>query len=82
MNRIPTNNPVTALMTAMQRGADPRALISQMAQQTPQAQIVMQMMQGKSGRDLEQLVRNVAKTRGVDLEGMARSMGLQIPGGR
>ena len=37
-----------------------------------------QLTQGKSRRELEQVARNLAQTKGVDLNQFARQNGLQI----
>lgn len=72
----PMNNPVLALVQAMQRGGNPVALIQQMAQQNPQAAQAVRMMQGKSPQQLQQMAQNMARERGVDLNQMLRDLGI------
>lgn len=72
----PMNNPVLALVQAMQRGGNPLALIQQMAQQNPQAAQAVRMMQGKSPQQLQQMAQNMARERGVDLNQMLRDLGI------
>ena len=72
----PMNNPVMALVQAMQQGRNPMALMQAMAQQNPQAAQVLQMMQGKNPQQLQQMAQNMAKERGVDLNQMLRQMGI------
>ena len=72
----PTHNPVLFLLHAMHSGSNPRALLQQMAAQNSQAAQVMQMMQGKTPQQVEQLARNMAKERGTNIEELARQLGL------
>lgn len=72
----PMNNPVMALVQAMQRGGNPMVLMQQMAQQNPQVAQALQMMQGKSPQQLQQMAQNMARERGVDLNQMLRQMGI------
>lgn len=72
----PMNNPVMALVQAMQQGRNPMALMQTMAQQNPQVAQALQMMQGKSPQQLQQMAQNMARERGVDLNQMLRQMGI------
>lgn len=72
----PMNNPVLVLVQAMQRGGNPMALMQTMAQQNPQVAQALQMMQGKSPQQLQQMAQNMARERGVDLNQMLRQMGI------
>jgi len=67
------------MLNAIQKAQNPTAFLSQLARQNPQLQRVMEVMQGKSPQELEQYVRNTAKTQGVDLNQLAQRMGLQLP---
>lgn len=78
----PMNNPLMMLMGAMQRGGNPMQLIQQMAQSDPRAAQVMQILGNKPGRQQRDIVMNMAKERGVDLDNLARSLGIRIPGER
>lgn len=82
MMQMQNNNPMAMIMSAMRSGKTPRALIQEMAINDPRAQMAAQMMNGKSEKELEQLVRNMAAERGIALEDLARSMGIQIPSQR
>ena len=73
----PMNNPVMALVQAMQQGRNPMALMQTMAQQNPQVAQTLQMMQGKSPQQLQQMAQNMARERGVDLNQMLRQMGIK-----
>ena len=72
----PMNNPVLALVQAMQQGRNPMALMQTMAQQNPQVAQALQMMKGKSPQQLQQMAQNMARERGVDLNQMLRQMGI------
>ena len=72
----PMNNPVMALVHAMQQGRNPMALMQAMAQQNPQVAQALQMMQGKSPQQLQSMAQNMARERGVDLNQMLRQMGI------
>ena len=70
------NNPVLALVQAMQRGRNPMALMQSMARQNPQVAQALQMMHGKSPQQLQSMAQNMARERGVDLNQMLRQMGI------
>lgn len=72
----PMNNPVLALVQAMQQGRNPMALMQAMAQQNPRVAQALQMMQGKSPQQLQRMAQNMARERGVDLNQMLRQMGI------
>lgn len=78
----PMNNPLMMLMGAMQRGGNPMQMIQQMARSDPRAAQVMQILGNKPGRQQRDIVMNMAKERGVDLDNLARSLGIRIPGER
>lgn len=57
--------------------SDPlQMMLNQMLQSDPRARQAMQMLQGKSARELEQMARNMAKERGVSIEDVMRQLGL------
>ena len=72
----PMNNPVLALVQAMQQGRNPMALMQIMARQNPQVAQALQMMHGKSPQQLQSMAQNMARERGVDLNQMLRQMGI------
>ena len=73
----PMNNPVLALVQAMQQGRNPMALMQTMAQQNPQVAQALQMVQGRSPQQLQQMAQNMARERGIDLNQMLRQMGVK-----
>ena len=79
---IPMNNPIMQIQQLMRAGKNPNAVLQIMAQSNPQVRQVMQMMNGKSPAQLEQMARNMAKERGTTIEDVARSLGIVIPSNR
>ena len=75
---IPMNNrdPIAMLMSLVQSGGNPNALIGQLAQQNPQISQAMRMMQGKTPQQLESMARNMAADRGIDINEMMRQLGV------
>ena len=73
----PMNNPVLALVQAMQQGRNPMALMQTMAQQNPQVAQALQMVQGRRPQQLQQMAQNMARERGIDLNQMLRQMGIK-----
>lgn len=76
------DNPIMFLLNAMRRGGDPKTLLQQMAQQDPRAQQVMNILGNKPPRQQREIVQNMARERGLDLDNLARSLGIQIPSDR
>lgn len=79
---IPMNNPMLQIQQLMRAGKNPNAVLQIMAQSNPQVRQVMQMMNGKTPAQLEQMARNMAKERGTTIEDVARSLGIAIPSNR
>lgn len=71
------SSPFMQLLHAAKNGGDPLALLSQMAGRNPQAAVALKMLQGKSPAQLQQMAQNMAKERGINIEDMARQMGLK-----
>lgn len=71
-------NPVQMLMQARQRGMTPAQAMSQIAQQNPQLRQAMQLLEGKSQTQQMQMIRNMAAERGIDIEQMAKQMGIPM----
>ena len=73
------NNPMLQVVAAMRGGGDPMALLNQMAQGNPQMQQAMQMISGKNQPQLQEMAKNLAKERGINIEDVARSLGISFP---
>lgn len=67
------------MLGALRKAQNPMSLLQQLSSQNPQLKRVIEVMNGKSPQELEQYVRNVAQTQGVDLNELAQKMGLQLP---
>lgn len=70
-------NPLQILQMA-QRG-NPQQIAMQLAQQNPAFRQAMQMVNGKTPEQIRDMAFNMAKQRGVDLNQMARQMGINLP---
>lgn len=70
-------NPLQIIQMA-QRG-NPQQIAMQLAQQNPAFRQAMQMMNGKTPEQIRDMAFNMAKQRGVDLNQMARQMGINLP---
>ena len=57
---------------------NPMALCQQMANNNPQMQQLLGNLQGKTPKELEQYARNVAQSKGVNLEQFLNGFGLKI----
>lgn len=73
------NNPFGAILRHIQGGADPNALLSQMARNDPRYAQALQMMQGKNSQQLRQMAENMARERGTSVEQIAQALGLKMP---
>lgn len=71
-------NPLQMLMQARQRGMTPAQAMNQIAQQNPQLRQAMQLLEGKSQSQQMQMIRNMAAERGIDIEHMAKQMGIPM----
>lgn len=68
-----------AMLQMARNGGNPMQMLQQMAGQNPQAAQAMRLIQGKNPQQLRQIAENMAKERGVDLNQMARQMGVTLP---
>jgi len=71
------NNPLQ-LIGMLQNANNPLALMQQMFGNNPQFNQVMQIVQGKTPQQLEQYVRNLAKSQNIDLNRLAGQFGIRI----
>ena len=73
------NDPFGAILRHIQGGANPNALLGQMARSDPRAAQALKMLQGKSPDQLRTMAENMAKERGTSVEQIARSLGIKLP---
>ena len=67
------------MLGALQKAQNPIGLLNQIVGQNPQLKKVLEIVNGKSPKEIEQYVRNTAQTQGIDLNQLAKKMGLQLP---
>lgn len=72
----PTGNPMLQMVQMMKNGQNTMQLMEQWAQQDPRAGQAMSMIRGKSPQQLEQMARNMAREKGIDLDMMMRQLGI------
>lgn len=68
-----------SLLRMMQGGGNPMQLAGVFAQQNPQAQPAMQLIQGKNPQQLRETFFNLCKSKGVNPQDVARQCGVQLP---
>lgn len=71
---------LTRIINLVRKGGNPMELITSFAQQNPQAQQMMDQLQGKSPEELRAYAENMARSYGTDLNTVAKQIGLSIPG--
>jgi hypothetical protein len=76
------NNPMLQMISMLQAGKNPSAILNMMAQNNPQARQIMQVINGKTPDQLQQMARNIAAERGTTIEDVARQLGINIPSKR
>lgn len=68
-------------MMQMLRGSqNPMQAMMQLSRQNPQLNQIMQMTNGKTPAQMEQMLRQAAQQRGVDLNQLAQQLGIKLPG--
>ena len=77
MNNIPMNP--MQLMQMIQRGGNPNQIIGQLIQQHPAVRQAAQFMNGKTPQQIQSEVQKMAAQRGVDLNQLARQLGIHLP---
>lgn len=77
VNNTPMNP--MQLLQMIQRGGNPNQIIAQMLQQHPALRQAAQFMNGKTPQQIQQEVQQMAAQRGVDLNQLARQLGIQLP---
>lgn len=79
---IPMNNPLLAIAQAMRSGQNPQQLLMNFAKQDARVRQAMEMTRGKTPQQMRQIAENMAKERGLDLNDVARQLGITIPSER
>ena len=73
------SDPFSAILRNIQGGANPNALLGQIARSDPRAAQALQMLQGKNSDQLRTMAENMAKERGTSVEQIAQSLGIRLP---
>ena len=68
------------MVQMVMNGGNPMTMLQQMGD--PRAMQALNMLQGKSPAQLQQMAMNMARERGTTVEDVARSLGIQIPSQR
>lgn len=71
------NNPM-GIMQMLAQTPNPSMLIAQIYGKHPQYNRIMQIAQGKSPQELEQYVKNLCQTQGINISNVAKQFGLNI----
>lgn len=72
-------NPLDMLKSALSNGMNPLNIMQQYFGNDPRLPQAMQMIQGKSPAELQQMAINMAKERGTTVEAIAQNLGIKIP---
>lgn len=73
------NNPIMQMMGMLQNSKNPMAVMKQLAGQNPQLKQVMEITQGKTPQQMQQMAENLAKQKGVNLQEFMQQMGINRP---
>lgn len=71
-------NPMQAIQM-LRNGANPNQLMMQLAQNNPAVQQAMRAVNGKTPDQIRDMARQMAQQRGIDLDQLARQMGIPLP---
>lgn len=74
-----TNFNVGQILQMAQNGVDPNRLAQQLIKQNPAVKRAAELINGKSDDQIRQMVYSRAQQMGVDLNEMARQMGIKLP---
>lgn len=76
---FPMNNPTMAMIQAAMSGMHPAQYLQNMAGRNPMVTQAMNLIQGKTPEQLQQIADNMAKQRGTTVDEIARQYGIPIP---
>lgn len=71
------NEILMMLIQVLRAGGNPMQAVTTMAKGNPVMQQGANMIAGKSPEQVEQIARNMAKQRGVDIDAMLQQLGLK-----
>ena len=67
------------LVQMLQGSGNPMQMLMGMAQNNPALGQALQMVNGKTPAEMERIAYDMAKQRGVDLNQLAKQMGIRLP---
>ena len=70
------SNPIFQLANVARNGGNAIQMLQRMAEQNPQAAQAINLIQGKTPQQLQQIATNMARERGTTPQEIARSLGL------
>lgn len=70
-------NPMQIIMNQFMSGMSPMSILNRM--NGPQVDQAKSLIGGKSEDQLRQIAMNMAKQRGIDLNGLAQQIGINLP---
>ncbi len=71
------NNPLMKIISMARNGSgNPMQMLQQFAGQNPQMQQIMNMVNGKDQNQMNEMIANTAKEKGVDLKQLANQIGM------
>ena len=71
-------NPIQ-LIQMLQQSGNPMQMLTGIAQTNPQLGQVLQMVNGKTPAEMQQMAYEAARQRGVDLNQLSRQLGIKLP---
>lgn len=71
-------NPIQ-LMQTLRGSANPMQMLMGMSQTNPQLRQVLQMTNGKTPAEMQSMVMEEARKRGIDVNQLAQQMGVRLP---
>lgn len=64
------------LAQTLKAASNPMATLQQMAYSSPQFAKFQEMTQGKSAQEIEQIARNLAQTKGINIDQFRQQLGI------
>lgn len=62
------NDTLASLIAILKTGGNPQVVLNSMAAQNPKIREALQLLQGKSSQDMENICRNLCKQKGIDFD--------------
>lgn len=72
------NNQIQQIFQAVQNGANPNAIVMQLARNNPVFQRALQMTNGRTPEQILGMAQQMAQQRGVNLNQLAQQLGIPI----